>query len=220
MSRSRLRCSYNGVGMDTHPFTVALTGGIASGKSAVAERFAVLGANVIDADVVARELVAPGSAALAEIVTVFGSDVLDANAALDRRAMRERVFADVDARRKLEAILHPRVRAALRERSAVAAGPYALLVIPLLAESGYYDWVDRALVVDVPREVQRARLLSRDGVTPQLADAMLDAQVGREQRLALADDVIENGETLAELVAQVAVLHARYLDLAQSRRSG
>jgi len=214
MSRSRLRRSYNGVGMDTHPFTVALTGGIASGKSAVAERFAVLGANVIDADVVARELVAPGSAALAEIVTVFGSDVLDANAALDRRAMRERVFADVDARRKLEAILH------LRERSAVAAGPYALLVIPLLAESGYYDWVDRALVVDVPREVQRARLLSRDGVTPQLADAMLDAQVGREQRLALADDVIENGETLAELVAQVAVLHARYLDLAQSLRSG
>ena len=205
--------------MDTHPFTVALTGGIASGKSAVAERFASLGVSVIDADVVARELVAPGSAALVEIVAAFGAGILDANAALDRRAMRERVFTDADARRKLEAILHPRVRRALRERSAVAPGPYALLVIPLLVESGRYDWVDRVLVVDVPRDVQHARLLSRDRVAAPLADAMLDAQVLREQRLAIADDVIENNGTLDELAARVDALHARYLELAQARRN-
>jgi dephospho-CoA kinase len=208
------------MGMDTLPFTVALTGGIASGKSAVAERFAALGASVIDADQVARELVAPASAALAEIVAAFGVEVLDANAVLDRRAMRERVFIDVEARRKLEAILHPRVRAALRERSAVALGPYALLVIPLMVESGHYDWVDRVLVVDAPRAMQRVRLLPRDGITPQLADAMLDAQASRKQRLAIADDVIDNSRTPDDLDAQVAALHARYLELAQSKRSG
>lgn len=205
--------------METHPFTVALTGGIASGKSAVAERFAALGVSVIDADVVARELVAPGSTALAEIVAAFGAGMLDANAALDRRAMRERVFTDADARRKLEAILHPRVRSALWERSAVAPGPYALLVIPLLVESGRYDWVDRVLVVDVPRDVQRARLLSRDRVAAPLADAMLDAQVSRERRLAIADDVIENNGTLDDLAARVDALHARYLELAHARRN-
>ncbi|GAA0714062.1 dephospho-CoA kinase [Dokdonella soli] len=201
-------------------FTVALTGGIASGKSAVAARFAALGADVIDADVVARELVAPGSPALAEIVTAFGAGVLDAQGALDRRAMRERVFANPGARLRLEAILHPRVRAALRGRAAATRGPYALLVIPLLVESGHYDWVDRVLVVDAPREVQRARLLARDGVTPQLADAMLDAQVSRGQRLALADDVIGNDGTLADLDAQVHALHARYIELARSHRGG
>ena len=210
------RCSYNGVGMDTHPFTVALTGGIASGKSAVAERFAALGASVIDADAVARELVVPGSAALAEIIAAFGANVLDANAMLDRRAMRERVFADVDARRKLEAILHPRVRAALRERSAAVTGPYALLMIPLLVESGHYDWVDRIAVVDVPVEAQRARLVPRDGIAPQLADAMLDAQVSRAERLAIADDVIDNSAPLDELDARVAALHERYVALART----
>lgn len=196
-------------------FTVALTGGIASGKSAASDRFAALGADVIDADLVSRELVAPGGEALDEIVAAFGKGVLTAEGALDRRAMRELVFADDARRRRLESILHPRVRDILRERARAGSGAYALLVVPLLVESGHYGWVDRVLVVDVPREVQRARLLARDGVTPELADAMLDAQASREQRLAMADDVIANDGTLADLDDRVRQLHERYLALAQ-----
>ena len=197
-------------------FTVALTGGIASGKSAATDRFAALGVDVIDADLVSRELVAPGGAALEEIVAAFGKEVLAADGALDRRAMRERVFADDGARRRLETILHPRVRDILRERSQAGSGAYAMLAIPLLVESGHYGWVDRVLVIDVPREVQRARLLARDGITPELADAMLDAQASREQRLAIADDVIANDGTLADLDDRVRQLHERYLALAQA----
>ena len=204
--------------MDRLPFIVALTGGIASGKSAIADRFAALGASVLDADLVARELVLPGSPALAEIVEGFGADVLDANGALDRGAMRARVFADADARRRLEAILHPRIRATLRERACAAEGPYVLLVIPLLAESGRYDWVDRVLVVDTPREVQSQRLLARDGITEELADSMIDAQASRERRLALADDVILNDATLADTQAGIAALHAHYVSLGRDRR--
>ena len=204
--------------MDKDRFIVALTGGIASGKSDIAARFAALGAHVIDADVVARELVIAGSPALTEIIEAFGADALDAHGALDRRAMRERVFADPPARRKLEAILHPRVRDALRERSAAAIGPYTLLVIPLLTENAsHYDWVDRVLLVDVPRDVQRKRLLARDGAGFDLADAMLDAQVSRAQRLAIADDVIENSATLDALDAGVRTLHERYVALAKAR---
>ena len=195
-------------------FTVALTGGIASGKSAVSDRFAALGADVIDADLVSRELVAPGGAALQEIVAAFGSDVLAADGSLDRRTMRERVFADDARRRRLEAILHPRVREVLRERAHGSTVGYAMLVIPLLVESGHYGWVDRVLVIDVPRGVQRARLLARDGITPELADAMLDAQASRDQRLAIADDVIANDGALADLDALVRPLHERYLALA------
>lgn len=196
-------------------FTVALTGGIASGKSAVSDRFAALGAEVIDADLVSRELVAPNGAALGEIVDVFGRDVLAADGSLDRRMMRELVFADDSRRRTLESILHPRVRDVLRERAHARADGYAMLVIPLLVESGHYGWVDRVLAVDVARAVQRARLVARDGITPQLADAMLDAQASREQRLAIADDVIANDGTLADLDARVRPLHQRYLALAK-----
>jgi dephospho-CoA kinase len=201
-------------------YAVALTGGIASGKSAVADRFAALGVAVADADIAAREVVQPGAAALAEIVEVFGADVLDASGALDRRAMRSRVFADTTARRRLESILHPRIRALLRQRSAEAASPYALVVVPLLIESGRYEWIDRVLVVDVTRNVQKARLIARDCVTPELAEAMLDAQASREQRLAAADDVIDNSGTPADLEAKVQALHAQYLARAASKDSG
>jgi dephospho-CoA kinase len=195
-------------------FTVALTGGIASGKSAAATRFAALGAHVIDADVVSRELVEPGEPALQEIVAAFGAGVLAAGGALDRRVLRERVFADADARRRLEAILHPRVREALRERASLPCRTYAMIVVPLLAENAaHYTWVDRVLVVDVPRETQLARLLARDGVSQATARAMLAAQASREQRLAIADDVIANDGSLADLDAAVAALHARYLAL-------
>ncbi|MEO7323808.1 MAG: dephospho-CoA kinase [Dokdonella sp.] len=204
--------------MPASVLTVALTGGIASGKSAVTERFAALGASVIDADIVARELVAPGSPALAEIVIIFGAAALDASGNLDRRAMRTRVFADSQARAQLDAILHPRVRRELQDRSTAVTGPYALLAIPLLVESGDYSWVDRVLVVDVPRELQRARLLMRDGVSTQLADAMLDAQATREQRLARADDVITNTGSFEDLDVRVTELHERYLTLASRQR--
>ena len=195
-------------------FTVALTGGVASGKSTVERLFASRGIEFIDADHVAREVVAAGTAGLADIVEIFGTDVLSADGSLDRRAMRERVFADERARRQLEAIIHPRVREVLRQRASEVHSAYGMLVIPLLVESGDYAWVNRVLVVDVPREVQRERLLKRDGISRELAEAMLDAQASREQRLAVADDVIDNSADLESLDDAVERLHRRYLQLA------
>ena len=200
------------------PFTVALTGGIASGKSEVARRFGALGASVIDADIVARELVQPGAPALDEIVAAFGPHMLDAAGSLERAEMRALVFGDIEARRRLEAILHPRVRTELFARSADVPGPYAILVIPLLVESGHYDWVDRVLVVDLPRAQQLARAIARDRMTPSLAEAMIDAQATREKRLAIADDVIDNSGAPEALDGQIAALHQRYLELAALRR--
>lgn len=197
-------------------FIVALTGGIASGKSEVERRFRALGVHVADADVASREVVEPGTPGLAEIVEAFGSTALDAGGRLDRAAMRRRVFADDDARRRLEAIIHPRVRAALREACNAAPGPYAMAAIPLFAEAGRqaYDWVDRVLVVDVPVEVQLQRLLRRDGIDEALAWRMIRAQASRKERLALADDVIANDAGLDALDAAVAGLHDRYQHLA------
>lgn len=201
-------------------FTVALTGGIASGKSEVERRFRALGVPVADADAVAREVVEPGTLGLAEVVEAFGAGVLDADGALDRPAMRRRVFADAGARRRLEGIIHPRVREALRTACADAPGPYAIAAIPLFAEAGpgaYAGWVDRVLVVDVPEEVQLARLLRRDGIDEPLARRMIQAQASRAERLAIADDVIANDGPLEALDAAVAALHARYLALAGGR---
>ena len=195
-------------------FTVALTGGVASGKSTVERLFASRGIEIVDADHVAREVVAAGTAGLADIVEIFGTDVLSADGSLDRRAMRERVFADERARRQLEAIIHPRVREVLRQRASEVHSAYGMLVIPLLVESGDYAWVNRVLVVDVPREVQRERLLKRDGISRELAEAMLNAQASREQRLGVADDVIDNSADLESLDAAVERLHRRYLQLA------
>ncbi|HET7931937.1 MAG TPA: dephospho-CoA kinase [Rhodanobacteraceae bacterium] len=198
-------------------FVVALTGGVAAGKSVVAQRFEALGIRTHDADVAAREVVAPNSAALAEIEFVFGPDVLNADGTLDRRAMRERVFVDHAARRQLEKIIHPRVRAWLRRRVGMDRGPYCLLAIPLLVENrAQYDWVDRVLLVDAPEAAQTERLLARDGVSREHAAQMLAAQSTRAQRLALADDVIVNDGDERALDAQVKALHARYLDLAGS----
>lgn len=196
------------------PFLVALTGGIASGKSTVADRFASLGVPILDADLVARELVEPPSAALEAIVDRFGAQVLQPDGRLDRRGLRERIFADPAERLALEAILHPAIRRTLRDRAMALPHAYGLVAIPLLGESSGYDWIDRVLVVDAPRAVQLERLLRRDGLSPELAESMLDAQASRERRLALADDVIENGGTPAQLDAQVRRLHARYLELA------
>lgn len=199
-------------------YVVALTGGIASGKSAVARRFEALGIAVHDADIAAREVVKPGSEGLAAIVQAFGPGVLDDQGALDRAAMRRRVFADDMARRQLEAITHPRVRAWLRERAAADLGPYCILAIPLLAENiAHYRWVDRILVVDAPESVQLERLVRRDGIDEALARRMIERQANREERIALADDLIENAGEEAALDAAVAALHQRYLALAKDR---
>jgi dephospho-CoA kinase len=195
-------------------FRVALTGGIASGKSTVARHFAALGVPVIDTDLIAREVVEPGEPALAEVVAAFGPGVVGADGRLDRRRLREIVFADATARRRLEAILHPAIRARMEAQSAAAGGPYQLLVIPLLAEGGRRDHVDRVLVVDTPEASQMDRLVRRDGVTRAQAAAALAAQAGRAARLAMADDVVENSGDEAALGARIADLHARYLQLA------
>jgi dephospho-CoA kinase len=193
---------------------VALTGGVAAGKSAVTRRFEALGVPVHDADVAAREVIAPGSEGLAEVVSAFGADVLDDRGQLDRPSMRRRVFADPAARRRLEAIIHPRVRAWLRERALTDSTPYCLLAIPLLAENiTEYRWVDRVLVVDVPESVQLARLIARDGVDETLARRMIEQQASRADRLALADDVIDNRGDESALDQAVAELHQRYLTL-------
>ncbi|HET7358953.1 MAG TPA: dephospho-CoA kinase [Rhodanobacteraceae bacterium] len=202
------------------PFVVALTGGVASGKSMVAQRFAALGVHVHDADAAARAVVEAGTPGLAAVVAAFGDGVLLADGALDRRAMRARVFAEADARHRLEAIVHPLVNDWLRARVAGERGPYALLAIPLLTETWpQYAWVDRVLAVDAPEALRIERLMRRDGIDQAAAERMLAAQAGREQRLARADDIIDNSGDPAALDAAVGALHARYLALAVKART-
>lgn len=201
---------------------VGLTGGIASGKSAADAAFAALGATVVDADVIARELAEPGQPALAEIVAHFGEAMLDAEGRLDRRALRQRIFADAADKTALEAILHPRIRTELKARCEASASDVAIASIPLLAESSKrggrdaYPWLDRILVIDVAPETQQARLIRRDGIDAVLAMRMISAQATREQRLALADDILANEGTLEELHARVGDLYRFYLRLAAS----
>jgi dephospho-CoA kinase len=194
---------------------IALTGGIASGKSAVAEEFARLGVPVLDTDQIARDIVAPGSPTLGQLVAEFGPEILDGNSRLDRTHMRERVFGNPEQRRKLESITHPAIRAELARRSAAAGGSYQIHVIPLLVETGRADAYDRVLVVDCPEEAQMERLQARDGSSPQQAAEILAAQASREERLNVAHDVIENTGTLADLQRFVQTLHRNYELLAQ-----
>lgn len=199
---------------------IGLTGGIASGKSAVADEFASLGIPVIDADVISRELVEPGQPALASIVGQFGVEVLDPSGHLDRRRLRERVFADPAQRKRLEDILHPAVRAELARRSQAASGPYQILVIPLLVENRLGHLVDRILVVDTPETTQLERLQVRDAVDEAHARRMLAAQASRSERLAAADDTIANTGSLADLRRQVAALHGKYLEMQHQAPTG
>lgn len=194
---------------------VAVTGGVASGKSEATREFERLGVTVADADVAARAVVEPGQPALAAVVERFGPGVLGPDGRLDRAAMRRRVFSDPAAKASLESLLHPPIRTWLQTTCDSAPGPYVVVAIPLLAEGGgraAYPWLGRILVVDVPVPVQRARLQARDGVDAALAARMVAAQATRAQRLAIADDVVVNDGTLAELQAAVRRLHARYLE--------
>lgn len=196
------------------PLLIALTGGIASGKSAVADIFAELGVPVLDTDRIAREVVEPGTPALRQLVAEFGTEILDGSGRLDRSRMRERVFNDPQQRKRLEAITHPAIRASLAQRSAEAGGAYQIHVIPLLVEGGRAGAYARVLVVDCPEEVQLRRLMARDGSSEAQARSMLAAQATRAERLAIADDVIVNAGSLDDLREPVRRLHERYLALA------
>ena len=198
-------------------YFIGLTGGIASGKSALEKAFATRGITVADADLLARAVVEPGEPALAAVVAHFGAGVLQADGRLDRAALRIRVFNDDEARRALEAILHPAIRARLQAICVAAPSPYAIAMVPLLAEGGgraAYPWLHRILVVDAPADVQRARLMQRDGIDAALAERMMAAQATRAERLAIADDIVVNDGDLDHLVRAADALHARYLALA------
>lgn len=197
------------------PLLIALTGGIASGKSAVAEIFAQLGAPVLDTDQIARDVVEPGTPTLAKLVAEFGADILDASGRLDRARMRARVFSDPEQRKQLEAITHPAIREELAARAQRAQGPYQIHVIPLLIESGRADLYDRVLLVDTSEEDQLKRLTARDNSSPELARQILAAQASREERLEAADDVIVNTGTLQDLHRFVQTLHRNYTLLAE-----
>ncbi len=194
-------------------FRIGLTGGIASGKSTVAGLFAMRGATVIDTDQIARDVVQPGEPALAALVASQGPGILAPDGSLDRAALRKIIFADEQQRRAVESILHPAILAELGRRSAAAGGPYQVLVIPLLVEGDRAGLVDRVLVVDCPVETQVERLMARDGETLEGARAILDAQASRDERLAAADDVIENAGSARDLAARVAVLDRQYRGL-------
>jgi dephospho-CoA kinase len=194
-----------------HRLLIGLTGGIASGKSTVAQRFTELGVPVIDADVAARAVVAPGTPGLKRVINRFGPGVVAKNGELDRRALRDLVFSDPGSRRDLEAILHPLIRADMDRSAATAAGPYVVMAIPLLVEGGSRDRVDRILVVDVDENVQLQRVMARDLCSLEQARAILASQASRSARLAVADDVLPNTGTVTDLRQAVDRLHERYL---------
>ena len=199
---------------------IGLTGGIASGKSAAAAAFLRRGVTVIDTDQIAREVVEPGQPALAAVVAAFGVDILDAAGRLDRRRLRGLIFADPARRRALEAILHPAIRTALAAQIRAVDAPYVVIAMPLLAETGQRDSVDRVLVVECPEAIQVERLLARDGETPAGAAAILAAQATPAARRAVADDLISNDGGLEALDAAVGRLHEQYLALACAAAAG
>ncbi|WP_426801127.1 dephospho-CoA kinase [Xanthomonas campestris] len=200
-------------------FIIGLTGGIASGKSALAAEFEKLGVPVIDADIVARQVVAPGPI-LNAIADQFGREILLPDGTLDRQALRQIVFGDPTQRRALEAITHPAIRAELQRAALAADSLYAIVAIPLLTEAGgraTYPWLDRILVVDVSVATQHDRLMQRDSIKTALAHQMITAQASREQRLAIADDVVRNDRDPARLRQEALKLHMSYKGQAQTK---
>lgn len=198
-------------------FIVGLTGGIGSGKSAAADEFARLGAAVVDTDRIAHELTRAGGAAIAGVRALFGDSAIAADGAMDRKAVRERVFSDPASKRRLEALLHPMIRAESERQIAAATAPYVVHVVPLLVESpDYRKRVQRVLVVDCPEALQVERVQARSGLPAEAVEAIMRSQVPRARRLAAADDVIDNSGTIAALQKQIRKLHQTYLDLARS----
>jgi dephospho-CoA kinase len=204
----------------TRPLRIGLTGGIASGKSTVTQRFGELGVPVIDADVASRSVVEPGKPGLAQVVARFGTGVLDADGQLDRSALRNLIFKDSSLRQALDAILHPLIRVEMERETTQSEGPYVVMAIPLLVEGGSAGKrMDRVLVVDADETLQIQRLQARDGSSVEQARAILASQASRAARLAAADDVLLNTGTVAELRQNVDRLHEQYLQLAQTSSS-
>ncbi len=200
------------------PMLVALTGGVASGKTSVSDRLAERGAAVVDTDLIARQVVAPGSPGLEEVEKAFGAEILDSTGGLDRRALREMIFTDPQQRTRLEGILHPLIeKEARRQIARLEDAPYVVLVVPLLVESGLFDDAERVVVVDLPVALQIERLLERDGVDRQQAESMLSAQAKRSQRLAVATDVIDNSGSLDDLMRATDDLHRRLTAISRRR---
>jgi len=191
---------------------IGLTGGIGSGKTAASDHFAKLGAEVIDTDLLSRELVEPGKPALKEIVATFGEQILSGDGRLDRPRLGRLVFNNPKARQQLEAILHPRIRATMLARARQSRAPYVIFVIPLLLETGQQALVDRVLLIDVPEELQRARVAARDGLDDAQISGILQAQTDRATRLHNADDIVCNDGDIARLHATIEKLHRKYLD--------
>ncbi|NMG01024.2 dephospho-CoA kinase [Aromatoleum toluolicum] len=203
--------------MSNSPYVVGLTGGIGSGKSAAADRFGELGAAIVDTDAIAHALTAPGGLAIPAIRAAFGDALITPDGALDRKAMRDRAFADPNERRRLEAILHPAIGAESARQVSAARAPYVVLVVPLLVESGKYrERCDSLCVVDCPIDVQVGRVMTRSRLPEEQVRAIMATQASREQRLAAADEVIDNGGDLAALIAQVDRLHEKYLAAARA----
>ncbi len=189
---------------------VGLTGGIGSGKSLVSGLFAELGVTVIDTDVIAREVVAPGTPLLAKLATEFGKTILTLSGELDRKRLRELIFADAAARHRLEALLHPAIRGEMEQRLRACSQPYAIVVIPLLLEAGWEDAVDRILVVDAPESLQIERAVTRDGISVQQVEAIMATQTSRQARLEAADDVICNDDGIAPVRTRILELDRIY----------
>ena len=199
-------------------YVVAITGGIGSGKTTAANQFAALGIDVIDADVIAREVVEPGTPALTAIADHFGADMLGEDGTLDRRALRERIFNHPEEKLWLNALLHPQIRSEMLRQCAAASSPYCLLVVPLLVENGLTGLADRVLVIDVDEETQIERTCRRDGVSRAQAEAILAAQASRAERLAAADDVLDNQNGSSETIsARILALHRTYLVFASQQ---
>ena len=193
---------------------MVLTGGIASGKSAVSACFEKLGTPVVDTDIIAREVVEPGSPALERIAGELGAGFLDADGKLNRSKLRQAIFSDPDLKSRLESILHPLIGKEVLQQVKQLDSPYCIIVIPLYAESSAYAWIDRVLVVDVIEDTQIERVMARDGISREQARAILNAQASRQDRLALADDILDNSGDLSELPEKVKALHEKYLSLA------
>ncbi len=193
---------------------IGLTGGIGCGKTAVTDCFTSLGVPVIDADTVAREVVLPGQPALQAIADKFGPEAITSEGSLNRNWLREHIFSDAGAKRELEAILHPRIRAEMRRQLSEVEGSYAIFSIPLLLETGQDKTVDRILVVDCDPELQISRVTQRDDASESQTRAIIATQIDRKSRLTAADDIITNNGSLSELRPQVEALHQKYLNLA------
>ncbi|MAP22019.1 MAG: dephospho-CoA kinase [Alteromonadaceae bacterium] len=202
------------VSAQSRPFLVGLTGGIGSGKTLVSDTFAQLGVDIVDADIIARDVVAPGSEGLSALVEHFGSGIVNASGELNRAALRERVFSNVEEKAWLNACLHPRIRRAMQQAAANVKSSYGILAVPLLIENDLTGMVDRVTVVDCPEDMQVARAMQRDGSSETIIRSIIASQATREQRLAVADDVIDNSLTPEHTCEQVKALHATYQALA------